>query len=69
MFTVAIQEWGLGLTVNPVQNIRKPSPEKGRNRRLTYDEEGRLFRACNQHLFLRNIGFEIRRIVSLIASI
>lgn len=49
MFTVAIQEWGLGLTVNPVQNIRKPSPGKGRNRRLNHGEEKRLMRACNQH--------------------
>ncbi|MDR2306948.1 MAG: site-specific integrase, partial [Paucimonas sp.] len=31
LFTVAIQEWGLGLTFNPVLNIRKPSPGEGRN--------------------------------------
>ncbi len=28
LYTVAIQEWGLGLTFNPVLNIRKPSPGK-----------------------------------------
>ena len=33
LFTVAIQEWGLGLTFNPVLNIRKPSPGDGRDRR------------------------------------
>ncbi len=43
LYTVAIQEWGLGLTCNPVQNIRKPSPGEGRDRRLSPDEEKRLF--------------------------
>lgn len=33
LYTVAIQEWGLGLTFNPVLNIRKPSPGDGRDRR------------------------------------
>lgn len=32
LFTIAIQEWGLGLTHNPVAAIRKPSPGKGRVR-------------------------------------
>jgi integrase len=49
LFTVAIQEWGLGLTHNPVAMIRKPSPGKGRDRRLTGDEEKRLFLAVEQH--------------------
>jgi hypothetical protein len=35
LFTIAIQEWGLGLTHNPVAAIRKPSPGQGRDRRLT----------------------------------
>ncbi len=30
LFTVAIQEWGLGLSFNPVLNIRKPSAGQGR---------------------------------------
>jgi len=49
MFTVAIKEWGLGLPFNPVLNIRKPSPGPGRNRRLTADEEKRLFEAVDKH--------------------
>ncbi|MBS5848377.1 Tyrosine recombinase XerC [Pseudomonas hunanensis] len=49
LFTVAIQEWGLGLTFNPVLNIRKPSPGEGRNRRLSADEERRLLSAVNKH--------------------
>lgn len=49
MFTVAIKEWGLGLPFNPVLNIRKPSPGPGRNRRLSVDEEKRLFEAVDKH--------------------
>ena len=49
MYTVAIQEWGTGLTANPVLNVRKPSPGKGRTRRLNNDEEERLLKACDQH--------------------
>lgn len=49
LFTVAIQEWGLGLTFNPVTNIRKPSPGKGRDRRLTAVEEEQLLDAINKH--------------------
>lgn len=49
VFTVAIQEWGLGLTFNPVLNIRKPSPGEGRDRRLSLDEERRLLVAVNNH--------------------
>jgi len=49
VFTVAIQEWGLGLTFNPVLNERKPSPGEGRNRRLSPDEERRLFAEVTRH--------------------
>ncbi|WP_370661947.1 tyrosine-type recombinase/integrase [Massilia alkalitolerans] len=49
LFTIAIQEWGLGLTHNPVAAIRKPSPGQGRDRRLTDDEEQRLFEAVEAH--------------------
>ncbi len=41
LYTVAIQEWGLGLSFNPVLNIRKPSPGEGRDRRLSAEEERR----------------------------
>ena len=49
MYTIAIKEWSLGLTANPVLNIRKPSPGQGRNRRLNGDEEIRLLEACDEH--------------------
>lgn len=49
MYTIAIKEWGLSLTANPVLNIRKPSPGQGRNRRLKNDEEKRLIEACSSH--------------------
>ena len=49
LFTIAIKEWGMGLTYNPVANIRKPAPGKGRERRLVGDEEERLLRACDEH--------------------
>lgn len=49
MFTIAVKEWGIGLTYNPVLNIRRPAPGPGRNRRLTPDEETRLLAAVDQH--------------------
>lgn len=49
MFNVAIKEWGSGLTYNPVQSIRRPSPGPGRNRRLQRDEEARLLAAVDAH--------------------
>lgn len=49
LFTVAIQEWGMGLTYNPVANIRKPSPGEGRDRRLRQDEETMLLQAADSH--------------------
>ena len=42
LFTTAIREWRIGLVQNPVANIRKPSPGKGRDRRLSAVEEKRL---------------------------
>lgn len=49
LFTIAIQEWGLGLTSNPVANIRKPSPGQGRDRRLAATEERQLLEAVELH--------------------
>lgn len=46
LFTIAIKEWQLGLPSNPVLNIRRPAPGPGRERRLTQDEERRLFCGC-----------------------
>lgn len=49
LYTTAIREWGLGIAVNPVTNVRKPSPGKGRDRRLDEQEEVLLLAACNEH--------------------
>lgn len=49
LFTVAVKEWGLGLTYNPVLNVRRPSPGPGRNRRLSSKEEKDLFAAIKKH--------------------
>ena len=49
LFTIGIQEWGLGLIYNPVANIRKPSPGEGRERRLESVEEHRLLEAVDAH--------------------
>ena len=49
LFTIAIKEWRVGLLYNPVANIRKPAPGKGRDRRLGIDEEKLLFKACDRH--------------------
>jgi len=49
LFTIAIKEWRVGLFYNPVANIRKPAPGKGRDRRLSADEEKALFQACDSH--------------------
>ncbi len=49
LYSVAIKEWGLGLIANPVLNVRKPAPSKGRNRRLTDREEEKLLKECDAH--------------------
>lgn len=49
LFTVAMQEWGIGLAYNPVANIRKPSPGEGRDRRLALAEETKLIEAVSNH--------------------
>ena len=49
LYNTAIREWGLGIVVNPVTNVRKPKPGKPRDRRLDADEEVRLLAACDEH--------------------
>jgi integrase len=49
LFTIAVKEWGIGLVMNPILNIRRPAPGPGRNRRLTLEEETRLMAAVDQH--------------------
>ena len=52
---VAISEWGLMLSVNPVDQIKKPPSPKSRNRRLNDGEYERLEQASkltkNQHIW------------------
>lgn len=49
LFTVATREWGLGLSSNPVSNVRRPAPGPGRNRRLSPAEELKLMAAVDRH--------------------
>lgn len=49
MFNIAIKEWDIGLPHNPVQNIRRPVPGPGRDRRLTPEEQKRLLAAVDAH--------------------
>lgn len=49
LYTIAIKEWRIGIEVNPVHNVRKPSSGNGRNRRLVDDEELRLLAACDEY--------------------
>ncbi len=49
LFNTCIREWGVGLPGNPLLNIRKPSPGAGRDRRLSADEEARLYAAVDGH--------------------
>lgn len=46
IFDMSIKEWSIPLVTNPCKLIRKPKPAKGRERRLSSDEEHRLFAAC-----------------------
>jgi len=42
LFNIARKEWGMESLSNPVENIRRPSVPKGRERRLVDDEEKEL---------------------------
>lgn len=44
---IARKEWGVHLVQNPVRMIRRPAPPRGRDRRLTGDEEQRLLEAAD----------------------
>ncbi len=44
LFSICNKEWGIAVT-NPLQNIRKPSIQNARDRRLEGDEEQRLLEA------------------------
>ena len=47
-FEVAIKEWGLPLTCNPVHNIKLPDASKARQNRLNAGDEERLNEALKQ---------------------
>ena len=46
--TIAMREWGLPLSVNPVKQIAKPKQNAPRDRRLEEGEEERLLAACSK---------------------
>lgn len=48
VFSVAIREWGFGLHSNPVSLIRKPTPNKARDRVLNDTQRQALIAACAQ---------------------
>lgn len=48
MYTTAIREWRVGVTYNPVAQIRKPPPGAGRRRRLSRREERALLAGCDE---------------------
>lgn len=43
---IAIREWGVPLSKNPVDQIRKPIPPKTRDRRLDKDEWKKIVKVC-----------------------
>ena len=47
LFEIALKEWGMEGLSNPVKAIRKPKVSRGRDRRLTGDEEKRLLDYCS----------------------
>ena len=49
LFTIAVKEWGMGNLINPVQQIRKPTPKPGRERRLHPEEEKALLVECDNY--------------------
>ncbi len=49
VFTIAIQEWRIGLVQNPVALTRKPRLPKSRDQRITREEEASLFAECAKH--------------------
>jgi integrase len=48
LFTIAIKEWGMSGLVNPVTQIRKPAPDKSRDRRTSPEELKKLLNNSSQ---------------------
>lgn len=49
LFEIAIKEWRVGLSANPVRAVRPPPIPPGRGRRLSADEERRLLAGADAH--------------------
>lgn len=49
LFTIAIKKWSMFGLINPVTQIRKPTPNKPRDRRLLPGEEKALIEACESY--------------------
>ena len=49
LFTIAIKEWSMFGLINPVMQIRRPKPNKSRDRRLLSGEEKALLDACEAY--------------------
>lgn len=47
LLDVAIKDWGIGLSVNVARLVRHPQVARGRERRLSADEEQKLLAACS----------------------
>jgi integrase len=48
LFNVAVREWGVPLTLNPVSHVRKPPASKPRDRVLNSTERQALIASCGQ---------------------
>lgn len=48
LFNVAVRDWGLPLNTNPVNQVRKPTPNKARDRVLNDTQRQALVAACAQ---------------------
>ncbi len=48
VFTIAIREWGFALSANPVMLIKKPTPNRARDRVLNDAQREALLGACGQ---------------------
>lgn len=54
VFEVAMKEWGINLPRNPVRAVRKPKPNQSRERRLTSEEEYKLFKTLSDPVTSRD---------------
>ncbi len=50
LFTIAAKEWGMAGLINPVQHIRRPKPNRSRERRISEKELNSLIEAASESL-------------------